>query len=95
MPATRRLTSRSMTDRLSSRFGGALRAKLGVTVVRVVGALVLLVVAASSPVMASAAAEHDSGRKFCGLLEAQRGESSRMPVSTSRACGNACVGDRL
>lgn len=39
------------------------------TVVRVVGALVLLLVAASSPVMGFAAAEHYSGRKFYGVLE--------------------------
>ena len=39
------------------------------TVVRVLGALALLVVAASSPVMAFAAAEHYSGRKFYGAFE--------------------------
>jgi hypothetical protein len=39
------------------------------TVVRVLGAFVLLVVAASSPVMAFAAAEHYSGRKFYGAFE--------------------------
>lgn len=39
------------------------------TVVRVVGALLLLVVAASSPVMGFAAAEHYSGRKFYGVIE--------------------------
>lgn len=40
-----------------------------ILVVRVFGAIVLLIVAASSPVMAFAAAEQYTGRKFYGVFE--------------------------